>query len=70
MDPSRRPSSTDRSNSHEATRPAITAVTMVPTNASEIAGRSTGRISTRPEARPPSNRIRTSAMTPILRASS
>ena len=51
-------------------RPVTTAVATVPSTASEIAVGSTGRISNRPDVRPPSNRIRASATIPIVRASS
>ena len=51
-------------NSHEAAKPVTTAVISVPTSARLSAGRSTGRISAQPAARPPSNRISASAMTP------
>ncbi len=68
--PSSRPSSVVRSNSQEAASPVTTAVATVPMTASEIAVGSTGRISNRPDVRPPSNRISASATIPIVRASS
>ena len=58
------------SNSHAAASPAIAAVIGVAISASDTAVPSTGRISTRPDVRPPSNRISASAMIPIVRASS
>jgi hypothetical protein len=70
IEPMRSPSSVVTSKSQAAARPAITAVTIVPTSASASAGTMTGRISGNPLVRPPSNRIRASAMTPIVRASS
>jgi hypothetical protein len=45
-------------------------VPSVPSTASESEGLSTGRISSKPAVRPPSNRISASATTPIVRASS
>ena len=50
--------------------PQMMQVPSVPTIASPSDGRSTGRISSKPAVRPPSNRIRASATTPIVRASS
>ena len=64
------PSSTLRSKIQWAARPAITAVTTVPTVASEAAVPSTGRISDQPAVSPPSKRIRTRAIVPSVRASS
>jgi hypothetical protein len=66
--PSSSPSSVDRSKSDDAARPQITAVMTVPTSASEIAVGSTGRTSSRPDVRPPSNRMTASAMIPTVRA--
>ena len=68
--PTIRPCSRSKPNSSAAVTPAIAAVIGVATSASEIAVPSTGRISTRPEVRPPSNRISASATIPIVRASS
>ena len=70
IEPSSRPSSVPKSNSHTAARPETAAVMKVPTRARLIAGRNTGRISPKPALSPPSNRIRPSATTPTLRASS
>src|SRR5918999_2806393 len=70
IDPSSRPSSVSRPSSQVAASPTTAAVISVPNVASEMLGQSTGRISPQPAARPPSNRIRTSAITPIVRASS
>jgi hypothetical protein len=50
-------------------KPVMSAVTSVPTVASDSAGRRTGRISSKPADRPPSNRIRASAMMPTVCAS-
>ena len=58
------------SNSSVAVTPAIAAVIGVAISASDTAVPSTGRISTMPEVRPPSNRISASATIPIVRASS
>jgi hypothetical protein len=68
--PSRSPSSVLRSNSQIAATPVTPAVMKVPTSARFSAGRSTGRISSNPAVRPPSNRIRASATIPMVRASS
>jgi hypothetical protein len=68
--PSSSPSSVVKPNSHAAASPVTTAEISVPTMASETALGRTGRISSRPEVRPPSNRISASAMIPIVRASS
>ena len=68
-DPSSRPLRVERSKSNTAAKPVTTAVTIVPTTARLSAGVSTGRISSSPEVRPPSKRIRASAMIPIRRAS-
>ena len=68
--PSSMPWSVERSNSHAAAKPQITAVPIVPRIASESDPRRTGRISSKPAVRPPSNRINASATTPIVRASS
>ena len=70
IDPRSNPSSTEKSNSQAAANPAITAVRMVPTNASPLAARRTGLTSSKPAARPPSNRISASAITPTVCASS
>ena len=70
IEPSSIPLSVERSKSHAAARPVTTAVMIVPTMASDSAGASTGRISSRPGVSPPSKRIRASAMIPIRRASS
>ena len=70
IEPSSRPSSVPKSNSHAAASPDTAAVRKVPTRARLSAGRSTGRISPKPAVSPPSNRIRPSATTPMLRASS
>src|SRR5215211_1061169 len=70
IDPSSSPSSVLRSSSQTAAKPTTTAVRMVPANASETLGPSTGRISPQPAASPPSNRISARAITPIVRASS
>ena len=70
IEPSSNPSSVLRSNSQTAARPVMPAVTKVPSRARLTAGRSTGRISSKPAVRPPSNRISTSATMPIVRASS
>ncbi len=70
IEPSSRPSSVERSNSQTAAMPVIAAVANVPSTASPIAGRRTGRISAKPAVSPPSNRISASATTPIERASS
>ena len=70
IEPTSSPSSVVRSNNHAATRPAITAVTSVPTSARPIASLRTGRISRNPAVRPPSNRISASATTPMVRARS
>ena len=70
IEPSSSPSSVVRSSSHAAARPTITACATVAKMASITLVRSTGRISPQPEARPPSNRMNTSAITPIVRASS
>ena len=70
IEPSNMPSSVERSSSQAAASPVITAVAMVPTTASAIAGRSTGRISEKPAASPPSKMIRASARTPMSRSSS
>ena len=59
-----------KSNSHIAATPVIAAVPNVPRTASEIAGRSTGRIFAKPLARPASNRITAAVATPTKRASS
>ena len=70
IEPSSSPSSVPRSNSQTAAMPVIAAVAKVPTTARLIAGRSTGRISSKPAISPPSNRISASATIPIVRASS
>ena len=70
IEPTSRPSSVEKPNSHDAAKPVTTAVISVPGSASPIAGRSTGRISPQPAVSPPSNRIRASAITPIVSASS
>ena len=68
IEPSSSPSSVSRSNSQTAAMPVIAAVARVPTRASEMAGLSTGRISSKPAISPPSNRISASATMPIVRA--
>src|SRR5215217_3847535 len=70
IEPSSRPSSVEKPNSHEAASPVTTAVISVPGSANPIAGRSTGRISPQPAVSPPSNRISASAITPIVSARS
>ena len=70
IEPSSIPSSVPRSRIHAAANPVTTAVAIVPIRERLIAEPSTGRISIRPEVRPPSNRIRARAMIPIVRASS
>ena len=70
IEPSSSPSSVLRSNSQTAAIPVIAAVANVPTSARPIAGRRTGRISSKPAISPPSNRISASATMPIVRASS
>jgi hypothetical protein len=71
IDPISRPSRVPKSsNSPAAVSPVIAAVMNVPTRARLTAGRSTGRISSKPAVRPPSKRIRASATTPMVRASS
>ena len=64
------PSRVPRPKIHFAARPAATAVTVVPSVASDAAVPSTGRISDQPAVRPPSKRIRTRAIVPSVRASS
>ena len=68
IDPSSRPSSREKSNSATATRPPTAAVIIVPTIASDSAGRSTGLISLNPAVSPPSKRISASESTPISSA--
>src|ERR1700742_191988 len=68
IEPSSRPSSVLRSSSQVATRPTITAVSSVPSDASVTLGQTTGLISLQPQAKPPSNRIIASAMMPIVGA--
>ncbi len=70
IEPSNMPSRIVRSNSHAAVNPATIAVTSVPSTAIMAAGRTTGRISWKPAARPPSNRISDSATMPTTRAAS
>src|SRR5829696_9791700 len=70
IEPSSRAGRSGRSSRSAAASPTTTAVTIVPTVASEIAGPTTGRISGHPAARPPSNRISVSAMIPTVRVSS
>ena len=68
--PTSMPCRSVRSSSQWATTPVTIAVISVPSVARLTAEPSTGRISEKPAARPPSKRIRASAMTPIVRASS
>ena len=70
MEPMSMPSSRSRSKIHAAANPVRIAVRIVPRVDRLIAVPSTGRISEMPAERPPSNRIRASAMTPSVRASS
>jgi hypothetical protein len=64
------PSSSDMSNSHVAARPVMSAVPNVPSTAMLIEAPSTGRISSKPLASPPSKRMSASATIPTVRASS
>ena len=67
--PSSRPSLVENPNKAAAASPKTPAVIIVPTVASAVEAPSTGRTCNRPLVNPPSNRIRASAITPIVRAS-
>src|SRR5829696_6221760 len=69
-EPTISPSRVERSKISAAAKPARSAVTIVPTEASEIAVPRTGLISPQPAVRPPSKRIRTSPIVPSVRVSS
>jgi hypothetical protein len=70
VDPSSSASTGSRSNSSAAGTAVSTAVPRVPRVASAIDVPITGRISVKPDDRPPSKRIRASATTPTWRANS
>ncbi len=70
MAPSRNPASRLRPSARLATQPAMSAVTSTPTVASAMPGAATGRTSDHRVSRPPANRMKARAITPMVPARS